>query len=244
MNNKENNKELSHFTKYRWVYLWIVAVAAIVFGLLMLFIKEFGQSVIYVITGFAILLFVIIRFIPLIKTISNKWALVINITELLLDLFVSVITLIFVFKGDVNEMVGFYPFLLGGVLYVRGFVYLLEVVFFKTEPKTSKFFIHLLLLTVGTVIIARFDSYTIEALRWLFGLAFTIGGVAATIDGANSFGKYRKLYQTNKKIKEDKKEQEKGIDLPSTEKDKEIDDKKDIPVIPHNDEDDRPSIVA
>lgn len=243
-NNEKLNEANNHFTKYRWLYLWIVAVAAIVFGLLMLILKEFGQSVIYVITGFALLIFVIIRFVPLIKTINNRWALVINVAELLIDLTVAIVTLIFVFKGNVSDIVKFYPFLLGGVLYLRGFVYLVEVIFFKTEAKVSKFFIHLLLLTVGTVIIARFDDYTIDALRWLFGLAFTLGGVAATIDGTNSFGKYRKIYQTNKKIKEDKKEKEEGIILPSTENDTVIDDKKDVPVIPVNEDDDRPSIVA
>ena len=246
MNNNQNQESsnLNHFIKYKWLYLWAVAVAALVFGLLMLFIKEFGQSVIYIITGFGILTFVIIRLIPLIKTTRDKWAIVINTAELLIDLGVAVLTLLFVFRKETASLEAFYPFLLGGVLYLRGFVYMTEVVFFKTKVETVKFFVHLLLLTVGTAIIARFDNYTVEALRWLFGLAFTVGGVVAVIDGSNSFGRYRKLYIDNSKKKEDTQEKGESVELPAYQ---ENDIKEpEIPVVPINDnnDDDRPNIVA
>jgi len=244
MKNKEENqnKEATHFIKYKWLYLWIVAVAAIVFGLLMMFLKDFGQSVIYIITGFALLIFVGIRFIPLIKSTRDKWAVVINTAELLIDLSIAVLTLIFVFKGDTEGLYSFYPFMLGGVLYLRGFVYFVEVVFFNTKVVTSKFFLHLLLITVGTVIIARFDNYTVDALRWLFALAFTISGVVAAVDGGFSFGKYKRIYSNDNKKKELPKEE--GYELPESDNKKYDDNEKKIPEVPIIEDNDSTNIVA
>ena len=204
--------------KYKWLYLWIAAAGLIAFGLIVLIWKEFGQSVVIFISGLLLIAFVLIRFIPLIKTTRNKWAITINAIEMFIDLVVGVLLIVFTVKEgtsatDFNKI---YPFILGGVLYLRGLVYLLELSFFEGKKEAVKFIVHLAILTVGVVIMARYDSFTTESFRWIFGLAFCLSGGIAGVDGGNNYRKYREKYSSDKNKKEKAKE-EKEIDFPSSE---------------------------
>ncbi|MBP5343101.1 hypothetical protein J6Y73_04175 [bacterium] len=204
--------------KFKWLYLWIAAAGLIAFGLIVLIWKEFGQSVVIFISGLLLIAFVLIRFIPLIKTTRNKWAITINAIEMFVDLVVGVLLIVFTVKEgtsatDFNKI---YPFILGGVLYLRGLVYLLELSFFEGKKEAVKFIVHLAILTVGVVIMARYDSFTTESFRWIFGLAFCLSGGIAGVDGGNNYRKYREKYSSDKNKKEKVKE-EKEIDFPSSE---------------------------
>lgn len=204
--------------KYKWLYLWIAAAGLIAFGLIVLIWKEFGQSVVIFISGLLLIAFVLIRFIPLIKTTRNKWAITINAIEMFIDLVVGVLLIVFTVKEgtsatDFNKI---YPFILGGVLYLRGLVYLLELSFFEGKKEAVKFIVHLAILTAGVVIMARYDSFTTESFRWIFGLAFCLSGGIAGVDGGNNYRKYREKYSSDKNKKEKVKE-EKEIDFPSSE---------------------------
>ena len=170
--------------KYKWLYLWISAAALLVFGIIMLINKEFGKSIIFYLTGGLLVLFVIIRFIPLIKTTRNSWAVAINAIEMFVDLVIGVLMIVLTSQIEDKELLyKFYPFLLGGVLYVRGVVYFSEVCFFETKVEKSKFFVNLILITVGAIIIGRFNDFDVDSIRWLLGLAFGICGVVSVVDG-------------------------------------------------------------
>ena len=135
-----------------------------------------------------------------------------------IDLVVGVLLIVFTVKEgtsatDFNKI---YPFILGGVLYLRGLVYLLELSFFEGKKEAVKFIVHLAILTVGVVIMARYDSFTTESFRWIFGLAFCLSGGIAGVDGGNNYRKYREKYSSDKNKKEKVKE-EKEIDFPSSE---------------------------
>ena len=194
---------MENIKKYKWLYLWIAAAGLIAFGALVLIIKDFGQNVVIFVSGLLLIIFVIIRFIPLIKTTRNKWAIVANAIEMFIDLVVGVLLIILTTRdgssGDLNKV---YPFILGGVLFLRGIVYLLEVSFWQTKPEVVKFLIHIAVLSVGVVIMARYDSFTVESFRWILGIAFCLAGGIATIDGGNNYGEYRKKYSNkNKDVK-------------------------------------------
>jgi len=195
--------------KYKWLYLWIAAAGLLVFGLLMLFIQKFGQSVVLFVSAALLIAFVIIRFVPLIKTTKNRWAICANAIEMFIDLAVGVIILVLTIKyikedKNINDLGVVYAFMLGGVLYLRGLEYLVETTFFGTKPEVVKFLIHILLLSVGTVIFSRYDNFTTESFRWLLGFAFCICGGIAIVDGGTNYSKYRKTYE--KKPKKNKKE--------------------------------------
>ena len=88
--------------------------------------------------------------------------------------------------------------------------------FFEGKKEAVKFIVHLAILTVGVVIMARYDSFTTESFRWIFGLAFCLSGGIAGVDGGNNYRKYREKYSSDKNKKEKVKE-EKEIDFPSSE---------------------------
>ena len=210
---------MENLKKYKWLYLWIAAAGLIAFGLLVLLWKEFGQSVVIFISGLLLIAFVLIRFIPLIKTTRNKWAITINAIEMFIDLVVGVLLIVFTIKEDTSatDFNKVYPFILGGVLYLRGLVYLLELSFFEGKKEAVKFIVHLAILTVGVVIMARYDSFTTESFRWIFGLAFCLSGGIAGIDGGNNYRKYREKYSSEKKEKK-KEVEDNVVDLPSQDK--------------------------
>lgn len=202
--------------KYKWLYLWIAAVALLVFGLTVILNSEFGKSVIFYVTGGMLIGFVIIRFVPLIKTSRNNWAIAINAIEMFVDLVIGVLMIFLTAKVEDKEFLyKFYPFLVGGVIYIRGSVYFVEVAFFNTKVETSKFFVSLALITAGAVIMGRYDNFNVNSIRWILGIAFTICGIVAVGDGYINYNNYRKIYVLPKKEIEKAKKAEQNIEVPA-----------------------------
>lgn len=190
--------------KYKWLYLWIAAAALIVFAVVMFLNKEFGNNIIFYLTGSLLIIFVIIRFIPLIKTSKNKWAIAMNAIEMFVDLVIGILFIVLTAKLEDMEFLNkVYPFLLGGVVYIRGAVYFSEICFFETKIEISKFFVNLALITIGSVIIARFDNFDVDSIRILIAFIFAICGILSTVDGIINYNNYRKLYLKDKKAKSD-----------------------------------------
>lgn len=189
--------------KYKWLYLWVAAAALIVFAVVMFLNKEFGNNIIFYLTGALLIIFVVIRFIPLIKTSRNKWAIAMNAIEMFVDFVIGILFIVLTAKLENNDILDkIYPFLLGGVVYVRGAVYLAEICFFETKLETPKFFINLALITAGSVIIGRYDNFDVDSIRVLIGIVFSLCGVVSTVDGIINYNNYRKLYLKDKKVKE------------------------------------------
>ena len=204
--------------KYKWLYLWIAAAALLVFASIILINAEFGKSVIFYLTGALLVIFVLIRFVPLLKTTRNNWAVAINAIEMFIDLVIGVLMIVLTAKvEDKDILYKFYPFLVGGVIYVRGVVYFAEVCFFQTKVETPKFFVSLALITAGSVIMGRYNCFNVNSIRWLIGIAFAICGVVAVGDGYINYNNYRKLYVLPKKEKEKVKEVEEKIEVPAVE---------------------------
>ncbi len=194
---------MDNIKKYKWLYLWISAVALIVFSLLMIILKDFGQSVVAYVSAALLIILVIIRFIPLIKTIKNKWAICANAIEMFIDLVCGVLLIVFTVNTDDISLLNIpYAFILGGVIYLRGLCYIVETTFFETKAETLKFMLHIVLLSAGVVIMSRFESFSLESFRWIIGVAFGLSGIIATIDGYNNYNNYRKLYAPSTKKKE------------------------------------------
>ena len=237
---EQTKKETNLLKKYKWIYLWIIGAAIVVFSIVMLLNKEFGNSIVFYLTGALLVVFIIVRFIPLIKTTKNKWAIVMNSIEMFIDLVVGVLMIVFTAKqGESAEgaedtykfLETLYPFLIGGVLYARGGVYFAETSFFKTKPEISKFFVSLGLLTLGAVIMARYENFSVDSMRYMFGIIFTLCGVYAVVDGIINYNNYRKLYvkpRVKKEIvKEDEVEDEDEIKAPAKDDAVIIDEKND-----------------
>ena len=168
--------------KYKWLYLWMAAAALLVFATVILANGEFGRSIIFYLTGVLLVIFVIIRFVPLLKTTRNNWAVAINAIEMFVDFAIGVLMIVLTAKVEDKALLyKFYPFLVGAVVYVRGAVYFAEVCFFKTKVETAKFFINLALITVGSVIMGRYNNFNVDSIRWLIGIVFAICAAVATL---------------------------------------------------------------
>ena len=147
--------------KYKWLYLWIAAAALIVFASVVLFNAEFGRSIIFYLTGVLLIAFVIIRFVPLINTTRQKWAIVVNAIEMFVNFVVGVLMIVLTANVKDTDILYFiYPFLLGLTLYARGVIYLTEVIFLN---KLIFMIIPSVILSVDSIIFSHkkqiFDNY-------------------------------------------------------------------------------------
>lgn len=221
-------EKVSIFKKYKWLYLWIAAVALIAMCIVMAVSSDFRNSMVLYITGGLLVLFVIIRFVPLIKTTRNRWAIVANGIEMFVDLVVGILLIYFTAKDGISNdtLNKIYPFLVGGVLYIRGAIYFAETSFFGTKPEALKFFVHLAVISAGTVVIARYDNFNPNSIGWLIAVAFGLCGIFAVVDGITNYNNYRKLY-VPKKVKKEKAQEANDevkdeIEAPAKDSDKPI----------------------
>ena len=198
--------------KYRWLYLWIASAALLTFAVILFLNSTFRESFVFYVTGAILVIFVIIRFIPLVKTSRENMALALNVIEMLVDMIVGILMIILTAKLQDKKLLDtLYPFLIGGVIYARALVYFVEISFLKTKPEKLKFFIHIALLTVGSVIMARFDNFNPNSLGFVIGVFFALSGIFTLTDGIINYNNYRKLYVKVKK--EVKKEEIKPLQV-------------------------------
>jgi hypothetical protein len=198
--------------KYRWLYLWIASAALLTFAVVLFLSSTFRESFVFYVTGAILVIFVIIRFIPLVKTSRENMAIALNVVEMLVDMIVGILMIILTAKLQDKKLLDtLYPFLIGGVIYARALVYFVEISFLKTKPEKLKFFIHIALLTVGSVIMARFDNFNPNSLGFVIGVIFALSGVFTLTDGIINYNNYRKLYVKVKK--EVKKEENKPLQI-------------------------------
>ena len=139
-------------------------------------------------------------------------ALALNVIEMLVDMIVGILMIILTAKLQDKKLLDtLYPFLIGGVIYARALVYFVEISFLKTKPEKLKFFVHIALLTVGSVIMARFDNFNPNSLGFVIGVFFALSGIFTLTDGIINYNNYRKLYVKVKK--EVKKEEIKSLQI-------------------------------
>lgn len=198
---------VENLKKYKWLYLWIIAAAVLVLSVVMFFSQEFGNSIVFYLFGAILIVFVIIRFIPLIKTTREKWAVAVNAIEMFVDLAVGVLLIVLTAtteKEEISKLYNVFPFLLGTILYARGTIYLVEVIFLKTKVEPLKFIISLVLITGGTVVFARYDNFSVDMMRILLASVFLLAALICVVDGYINYNNYRKGYvKLEKKVKKE-----------------------------------------
>ena len=210
--------EKNVFKKYKWLYLWIVGCALAVLAVVMFVSRDFGNSIVFYLFGALLIGFTIIRFIPLLKTTRERWAIAINAIEMFTDFVVGLLMIILTATtNDTKNLYLFFPFLLGAVLYARGVIYLVEVVFMNTKVEKLKFLVSIILITVASVIIGRFNDFSVDSMRYLLLIAFAICSMVSIVGGITNYNNYRKLYVKVEKKKEKVSETNDAISLPEAE---------------------------
>lgn len=198
----------NYLKKYKWLYMLFLGVAIIVLSIVMFVQSAFGNSLVFYLFGGLLILYVLMRFAPLFKTTREKWALIINAMEMIIDIIVGVVMIVStIITEDKTKLYSYFPFLLGGVFYLRGLIYMLEIVFLNTKAEKIKFFFSLILITFGTFIVSRNNQFDINFMRYLLIFIFFICSVCCIIDGTISYNNYRNNYV---KIEKNKKKEVKN----------------------------------
>lgn len=221
----ERDLELNPIKGVRfWLFLLACALLLVV-GLWIIFDKTMGTKISLGFTGVAILLFGLIRIVPLVKSVKSTKAKWVSLLEIFVDLLIGgavfAVAILFEKNGESN-LTKFvnnnYKYILGIVFYLKAVFYFVNTSLLKEETTKFEFWVHILVISVACLIFAlNFDAtklgYVIAALCLLCALFLGYES------GSNYFN-YRKK---NPKLKENKKhknkEKENKIILPKNEND-------------------------
>ena len=190
---------------YGWLLKFILAAILLGVGIYMVF----ADKVVYLITGVAIIVFSLLRIVPLVKTLKTELLRTINIVEIVHDTLMGAFMLYVALSGKdlANEPVwgGIYKWLLAIFFYLRGLVFFNSVVFLGEKTEIPKFWVHIGCLTLGAIIAVwpNFDYNVVG----VFFLLISITGAAYL--GYDGYGGYRKYREYSKALNEGKKAAEK-----------------------------------
>ncbi|MBN3490185.1 hypothetical protein JV173_01530 [Acholeplasma equirhinis] len=212
---------------YGWLLKWILAAILIAVGVTMFF----AQSVVFMVTGMAIVIFSLFRVVPLLKTLNKEVLRTLNLVEILFDIILGGIMIwagVDAYNtGQLDPVWGqVYKYTLVFVLVLRALVFLYSVVFLGEKTEQPKYWAHIIVLILGAMIVP-IENFDHAWVAWLLLIISVLGGGYLIYDGAKGYGTYRRysaeLNQTKQVGKDKKIEKE----LPKT----------DQPVIEKDDQD-------
>lgn len=206
---------------YGWLLKFILAAILIAVG----FTMYFNQNIVFLVTGIAVIIFALIRVVPLMKSLKKEVQRTINLIEIILTSFIGIL-LVYVgiqsIQGnlEITSVWGMvYKYGLTFVFVARAIVYLYSTTFLDEKSEQIKFWTHLLVFAMGVSIAIYPDFNTAWVALLILGLSL-LGSVYLIYDGGRGYGKYR---QYSKELNDGKqnsvnKEKVKEKELPSKDK--------------------------
>ncbi len=191
---------------YGWVVKWALAAILLAAGILM---KIYEAQVVYAATGFGVIIFSILRVVPLMKTLNKEVLRTINLIEIIFETILGGVMLYAVFAGKVSDSstnqtwISLYGYLLTFFLLARGVIYFVSLYYFGEKSESMKFWMHLIFVALGPAILTLtiLNKDIIVTLGWLV-LFITLGG--ALYLGYDGYGGYRKYREKSKKLNTEK----------------------------------------
>jgi len=210
---------------YGWLIKWILAAILIAAGVLM---KIYDQQVVYATTGVAIIIFSLLRVVPLMKTLKKEVLRTINLFEIFLDVVIGGLMLYVVISAKTGDTfwLNLYGYLVAVFFFLRGLIYFVSMYYFGEKSESMKFWFHFICATIAPAILVLTmmdQTIIIRTLGWII-LFISIGGAGYL--GYDGFGGYRKYRETSKALNEGKKTEkapvvEKELPKPTPEVEKE-----------------------
>ncbi len=200
-------------TKYAWLFEMIGCALLIGLGIIM----KFVPSVLLVLVGLIFLVLGLFRIVPLLKTTDDKLLKILYFIELLIDAGAGIALLIIGLKNKtdtIDQLKQVFGYIIAGILYLRGIVYLFAVSFKKERANIWLFFIHVGLLTLATVIIAR-GGFNLSTLGWILLVLSILSALFVGADSIKKYSNYRHQEYALKKTKDIKVKEEKKEDAPT-----------------------------
>lgn len=199
--------------KYAWLFEMIGCALLIGLGIIM----KFVPSVLLVLVGLVFFVLGLFRIVPLLKTTDDKLLKALYAVELFIDMGAGIALFILGIKKDteaIDDLRKIFGFIIAGILYLRGLVYLFAVSFKKENAKIWLFFIHIGLITLATVIIAR-GGFTLATLGWVLLVLAVLSAIFVGADSIKKYSKYRNEEYALKKTKDMNIKEEKKNDAPT-----------------------------
>ena len=199
--------------KYAWLFEMIGCALLIGLGIVM----KFVPSVLLVLVGLVFFVLGLFRIVPLLKTTDDKLLKALYAVELFIDMGAGIALFILGIKNDtdaIDDLRKIFGFIIAGILYLRGLVYLFAVSFKKEDAKIWLFFIHIGLITLATVIIAR-GGFTLATLGWVLLALAILSAIFVGVDSIKKYTKYRNEEYALKKTKDINVKEEKVNDAPT-----------------------------
>lgn len=199
--------------KYAWLFEMIGCALLIGLGIIMKFIP----SVLLVLVGLIFFVLGLFRIVPLLKTTDDKLLKILYAVELFIDMGAGIALFIIGIKNksdSIDDLKKVFGYIIAGILYLRGLVYLFAVSFKKESAKIWLFFVHIGLITLATVIIAR-GGFTLTTLGWVLLALSILSAIFVGVDSIKKYSNFRNEEYARKKTQDIKTKEEKKEDAPT-----------------------------
>lgn len=193
------------FKKYLWLFEFIGVAIILAVGIFA-FVK---QEVFLYIAGFALIVMGFLRVIPLVKTTKDLVLKIIFTVEIVFNIVAGILLVLEGGKENYNE--DLMRYLVGAVFYLRGAIYFYGSVLRKEETDYIEFFTHLILITLGIVVITT-SFFTVKNLAWVVLIMAIFSALFIGYSGYRNYKNYRYERLTReetKRISKPKKVEEK-----------------------------------
>lgn len=199
---------------YGWVLKFLLAAILIGVGVYMVF----ADTVVYVITGIAIVIFSLFRVVPLIKSLNKESLRTLNLIEIIFDTIVGGVLIYIGIAhadkiGDSAIISSVYRYSLAFFFYARGLVFFNSVVFFGEKTEIPKFWIHIIAISLGAII-AVYPDFSERSVGFILLLISLVGAGYLGYDGFGGYKKYREFQKELNAVKEKETEKNKQIEEP------------------------------
>ena len=199
--------------KYAWLFEMIGCALLIGLGIIMKFIP----SVLLVLVGLIFFVLGLFRIVPLLKTTDDKLLKILYAAELFIDMGAGIALFIIGIKNksdSIDDLKKVFGYIIAGILYLRGLVYLFAISFRKETAKIWLFFVHIGLITLATVIIAR-GGFTLTTLGWVLLALSILSAIFVGVDSIKKYSNFRNEEYARKKTQDIKTKEEKKEDAPT-----------------------------
>ncbi len=176
---------MSKLKKYVWFFEFFASAILIAFAITSVIKQEF---VVFAF-GSVFVIFGLFRIVPLVKTTESKLIKYLTIAELVIDVVCGVILFAFSDKFVENDT-KLFGYIVGGVMYLRGFMHFLSTSV-KKEPTTfMAFIVNIAFITLASGIIFN-GGFSVKYLAWFFLAMVCLCVIIFVLRGMKDYRSYR-----------------------------------------------------
>ncbi|HKM29875.1 MAG TPA: hypothetical protein VJZ51_03890 [Bacilli bacterium] len=202
------------FGKYVWAFEFAGAAILLAFGIVM---KTIPISLLYIV-GTIFIIMGVFRIIPLVKTTKDKLSKWLFIIEIVLNIAAGGYLIYVGTKGSASLGTVF-GYMIGIVFYLRALIYFFTTIVRKEATDNIMFITHVVLITVGSMIIGS-GGFNINVLSWFLLVLAILSALLIAFRGYGDYRNYRFQLSISEATKRITKEE--GLEAPTKDEISEI----------------------